>query len=264
MNLNADGSPVAYPGEFIRVIIGSTIHGLNVAGMDDLDLMGVCLETPEQMMGLGKQFEQHVWRTQPEGVPSGVGDVDLTSYGLRKFLRLAAKGNPTIINLLFVPESGRHIDGALGDELRALTPQIISREAAARYRGYLLSQKERLMGVRGQKHTGYTRRLKYMAGAGWDQKYASHMIRLGVQGVELLETGHISLPMQEPLRSAVRAIRQDEVSLEDCIAWAERLEAKLEKLADESDLPEHPDREALNQWLIRTYLTAWNTSNPVS
>jgi hypothetical protein len=89
IKLNADGSPRAYPGEFLRVIIGSTIHGLHVAGTDDLDLMGVKLETAAEGCGLAKQFEHHTWRTQPEGQPSGPGDVDLTIYSLRKFVRLA-------------------------------------------------------------------------------------------------------------------------------------------------------------------------------
>src|ERR1022692_3504325 len=92
--LNESGAPMAYAGEFLRVIIGSTIHGLSVPGTDDLDLMGVKVERIDEAIGLNKPFEQHVWRTQPEGVPSGVGDVDLTVYSLQKYLRLATNGNP--------------------------------------------------------------------------------------------------------------------------------------------------------------------------
>ena len=238
------------------MVIGSTVHGLTVSGTDDLDLMGVCVEPASPAIGMGQRFEQHMYRTQPEGQPSGPGDVDLTVYSLRKYLRLAANGNPTVINLLFVPPEFRYLDEPLAVELRSLTPLIVSREAAKRYRGYLQAQKERLLGVRGQKHTGYTRRLKYQAEAGWDTKYAMHMIRLGVQGVELLETGRITLPMVEH-RAEVYAVRRGEVPLDECVAWAERLEARLLELQTCSPLPDLPDRDALNEWLVDTYLAEW-------
>ena len=260
-NLNADGSPVPYPGEFLRVIIGSTVHGLHVKGTDDLDLIGICIESAEEAIGLGKPFEQHTWRTQPEGHPSGPGDVDLSTYSLKKFLRLASNGNPTVLNVLFVGPESRHVDSELGDELRALTPQIVSREAAPRYRGYLQAQRERLLGIRGQKHTGRARRQQYMVDPGsgdrYDAKFAMHMVRLGCQGVELLTTGRISLPMQEPIRSRVLDIRLGKVPLDTCIEWTEHLDAELEDLAKTADLPDHPDRVALNKWLTRTYLDAW-------
>src|SRR5512138_138830 len=112
--------PNLYPNEFLRVVIGSTIHGLNIAGTDDLDLMGIMIEPKDVIFGLSK-FEQHVWRTQPEGEPSGAGDVDLVVYGLRKWMRLCVGGNPTVTNLLFVPHSQRHQDSEIAKELRELT-----------------------------------------------------------------------------------------------------------------------------------------------
>ena len=63
--------------------------------------MGVCIEPPEYLLGF-RRFEHFVYRTQPEGVPSGPGDLDLTVYGLRKYCRLALKGSPTTLLPLFV------------------------------------------------------------------------------------------------------------------------------------------------------------------
>lgn len=251
--------PNPYPGEFVRVVIGSTIHGLSVATTDDLDLMGVCIEPPEAALGMGKPFEQHVFRTQPEGHPSGPGDVDLTTYSLRKYLRLASNGNPTVLNLLFVQPEFRQVDGILGDELRALSPLIVSREAGARYLGYMQAQRERLLGLRGQKHTGYTRRLKYQAEAGWDTKYAMHLCRLAIQGIELLTTGRITFPVPEPDRTSLMEIRRGEWTLDGTVEWSHVLEQRLIQARDNSDLPEHPDRSALNEWLVETYLHHWES-----
>ncbi len=245
-----------YPGEFCRVVIGSTIHGLTVAETDDLDLMGVRVESPQEALGLGHPFEQHVWRTQPEGEPSGPGDVDLSVYSLRKYLRLVANGNPTVLNLLFVPKEYRFIESPLADELRSLVPLIVSREAAMRYLGYLRQQRERLTGERGQKRTGASRK-RFIGLHGYDTKYAMHMCRLGLQGVELLETGKITLPMPEGLREPLMAIRSGNATLESAVNWARVLEEKLETLRDKSRLPEHPDRPQLERWMVSAYLREW-------
>ena len=68
------------------------------------------------------RFEHFVYRTQPEGVPSGPGDLDLTVYGLRKFCRLALKGSPTTLLPLFV--DGEHLVARTeaDAELQALAP----------------------------------------------------------------------------------------------------------------------------------------------
>jgi len=55
---------------------------------------------------------------------SMAGDLDLTIYSLRKWMRLA---NPTILLLLFTPDDQLVHWDSLGSELRALTPSIISR-----------------------------------------------------------------------------------------------------------------------------------------
>jgi hypothetical protein len=79
------------------------------------------------------------------------GDLDLTIYSLRKWIRLALKGNPTILLLLFTPEDQLVFCDDLGRELRALTPAIVSRRVQEPFLGYLQAQKQRLTGERGQK-----------------------------------------------------------------------------------------------------------------
>lgn len=245
-----------YPGEFCRVVIGSTLHGMSVAETDDLDLMGVMVEPMQDAVNLAIPIEHHTWRTREQGEPSGPGDIDLSVYTLRKYLRLAANGNPTVLNLLFVPPELRHIDSALAEELRSLRPLIISREAADRYLGYLRQQRERLTGERGQKRTGASRQ-RFIGEQGYDTKYAAHMCRLGVQGVQLLEEGRITLPMEADVRDGLMEIRLGHVSLDFAISWALDLEAKLELLRDQSRMRDHPDRHQLERWMCSAYLREW-------
>jgi predicted nucleotidyltransferase len=146
-------------GTILRATVGSTVHGLHHGGQDDRDEMAVFIEPPEYLLGLRlarKQgvrnpyrFEHWVERTQPEGARSGPGDLDLVAYSLRKYVRLALKGHPTVLLLLFVPDELTLIETELGRRLRQLRPAIVSKRAGRGYLGYLRGQKERLLGTRG-------------------------------------------------------------------------------------------------------------------
>lgn len=107
----------------LRVEVGSTVHGIGQSGKDDRDEMGVCLEPYPLAAGLVSQFEQHIYRDAAarEGqhdAPSQAGDLDLTIYALRKWLRLALKGNPSVMLLLFVPAQAVVYQDARGQQLR--------------------------------------------------------------------------------------------------------------------------------------------------
>jgi uncharacterized protein len=161
---------VAEQGEILRVLVGSGVHGTAVDGQDDRDEMGICLEPAEYVCGL-RSFEQYIFRTQPEGVRSGAGDVDLTIYSARRWMRLAAHGNPTVLLPLFVADKNIIVRTEFGDEMRLLAPSLLSLKAGERFWGYLQSQRKRLLVIRGGKHTN---RPELIDMYGFDTKYAMH------------------------------------------------------------------------------------------
>jgi uncharacterized protein len=246
----------------LRGTVGSTLHGLHHGGQDDRDEMAIFLEPPEFLVGLRLArsgttwgpFEHYVERTQPEGARSGPGDLDLVAYSLRKWLRLALAGNPTVILLLFAHEEMLLACTDRGSALRELAPAIVSRRAGPRYVGYMRAQKERLLGTRGQRNVN---RPELIAAHGFDTKYAMHVARLGLQGVELLTTGRLTLPMSEPDRSRVMAIRRGDVPYEETIAEIEDIEQRLERAVTESVLPEEPDLERVDAFVLASYREAW-------
>lgn len=249
-------------GTILRGTVGSTLHGLHHGGQDDRDEMAIFLEPAEFLVGLRLaesgstwgSFEHFVDRTQPEGARSGPGDLDLVSYTLRKWLRLALGGNPTVLLLLFSPPESLLVCTAAGERLRELAPAIVSRRAGPRYLGYLRTQQERLLGTRGQRRVN---RPELIAAHGFDTKYAMHVLRLGHQGIELLTTGRLTLPMPEPSRSEIMAVRLGERSQLDVVAEIERVEAELERAYARSPLPEDPDHERVNAFVVEEYRDAW-------
>lgn len=258
----------AEDASILRAVVGSTVHGLALEGTDDHDEMGICIEPIELVIGL-QHFEQYIYRTAEERArhdpeddqrykgmtpPSQAGDLDLVIYSLRKFCRLASAGNPTILILLFAEPT---LATPLGLELRAARDMFASREAGARFLGYLKAQKERMLGTRGQMRVTRTELIeKY----GYDTKYAMQAIRLGYQGIEYLEDGKLTLPMDTVSRNWLMQVRRGEWHFPAVIKAIEECEARLLSLLDRSPLPKRPDRHAIDRFLSSAYLSTWRSN----
>jgi hypothetical protein len=253
---------VAAAGTILRAEVGSGVHGTSVSGYDDRDEMGVCIEPADAVIGF-KKFEQYEWHTaweRPGGRAnrSGHGDLDITVYSLRKWMRLAAGGNPSVLVLLFAPEDKIEEINPYGLELRRdMTQHIISLRAGERFAGYLHAQRKGLL-----SHDGKGRdvtRPELIEAFGFDTKFAGHMVRLGYQGVELLRTGRLTLPMRAYERELVKDIRLGEWTMQECLDLAEDLEAQIRSLiAVSSDLPAQPDYDKLNAWMCESYRRVWS------
>lgn len=241
----------------IRCVVGSTIHGLNVQdGIEDRDEMGVCIEDYGAALGLSAPFEQYIYRSAAEregqhNAKSQGGDLDLIVYSLRKYLRLALKGNPTVLTLLFA----EIIEGdARGSKLQELAPLIVSRKAGGAFLGYLQAQRQRLTGERGQKDVN---RPELVAKYGFDTKYAMHMLRLGFQGLELMATGRLTFPMKQPERDYLIGVRTGKESLQNVMTRGGELEKELQETWETSPLPKEPGTEAVEKWMLETYWETW-------
>jgi len=240
--------------------VGSSVHGLVLSGTDDRDEMGVCVEPRRYVVGFGK-FEQWVYRSAEEreghaGARSRAGDLDLTLYSLRKWARLALQGNPTVLLLLYLPDNALVLRTTVGEQLQKLAPAFASRKAGRRFLGYLEAQRQRLVGERGQRDIN---RPELVEKFGYDTKYAMHMLRLGYQGVEFLESGRLSLPMREPVRTHLMDVRQGRSNLADVLAECTQLEMRLSELLDSSPLPVDPDLHTVESFVMDTYASAWSS-----
>lgn len=246
---------IAEGNTILQVQVGSGLHGVTVEGTDDRDEMGVCIEPASCVIGL-EGFEQYLFRTQPEGVRSGAGDLDLAIYSLRKWTRLAANGNPTVLLLLFAPRT-EWVTAAepYASQLQDNSDLFLSKDCGRRFMGYLKAQKERMLGLRNQR----TNRPELIDLYGFDTKFAYHAIRLGLQGIELMETGKITLPMPEPHRRWLTELRKGYYTKQDALDRIDTLSDDLSRLVDNTDLPDKADSLALNAWLTEVYTQWWGT-----
>ena len=239
---------IALENEILRGLVGSTAHGTGLDGHEDRDEMGIFIEPPEYVCGLSP-MDHYLFRTAPEGQRSGPDDLDLTIYSLRKFTRLAVQGNPSILLLLWLPTYLKK--EPIGERLISMREEFVSREAGERFLGYLISQRMRMTGERAKTVS----RPELVAKYGYDTKFAMHALRLGLQGYEFLTERRISVPIREPDRSILLAVRRGEVGYDEALAQIMDAEQKLRAVIDRCSLV--VDRARVNQFLIEAHAEHW-------
>lgn len=242
----------------LLVEVGSTAHGTGIPGGEDNDELGVVIEPPQQVLGLDDRgFRTVMHRTQPEGSQSGPGDTDRTLHSLRRFIRLAGSGNPSVLMALWAPVL-QATD--VGLELRGLGEMFVGRHVIPRYRGYMQSQAMRLLGLRGGGHgrRGGGGREELIAEHGYDTKYAMHAARLGYQCVELLTTRQLQLPIQGEPADWLRAVRRGDIPFGEWWECCLSLDAQLERFESDELIPEGPDLERIVRWSISAHRSMWD------
>lgn len=250
----------AWPcAQILRVTVGSTIHGISLAGVDDRDEMAIVIEPAHWALGVTHPgWEGRTIRTKPQGVRSGPGDLDLVVYTLRKWMRLAIEGNPTVLLPFFATPL------AITDEgwaARKLAPLVLSRHFLKHAIGYMQSQRKQMWTRRlapGQDGPAPYTRPHLQEKHGYDTKSAGHFLRIGYQAIELLTTGGLTLPMPADQRQRVINVRKGEWALGEVIEEGDRLLARLRALETGAvAVSDAPDVQAVEDFLAATYRRVW-------
>lgn len=217
------------PNVLLSGIVGSTAYGLAHAG-SDVDRLGMFAAPTTSLHGLHGPKESHV-TTAP----------DRTLHEAAKWCRLALGGNPTAMELAWLPPELYEVRTPLGDELIALRTSFLSaKRVRDAYLGYATQQFRRLENRADGSFSADTRKRT--------AKHARHLKRLCHQGLELYATGHLTIRVENPdeYREFGERVAAD-------AAVARPLLAYYEKAFDETRtvLPDHPDEAAVEAWLHR-------------
>ena len=205
-----------------RCIVGSTAYGLNLED-SDVDRRGFYLPPAELHWGLAGV---------PEQLESGQEDC---YWEIEKFIRLALKANPNILECLYSPLL--ETCTPLAAELIEMRHVFLSRHVHRTYNSYVLSQFKKL-----------EQDLRNQQGVRW--KHVMHLIRLLLSGVTVLKDGFVPLRV-DGHREKLLAIRRGEVPWQQVEEWRLRLHRELDEMLENTRLPEHPDYERANQFLLR-------------
>ena len=219
---------------------GSKLYGLDHAESDD-DYIGIFVEGPDVLF-LGGDHRTESLRETPDGVRNGPGDVDGQAYSVRHFFHLAAKGNPSLLAILFTPNRSIVDSTELGRKILASRELFVSAQAAGPFKGYMLAQLDRLT---GQRKGHIPNRPELVEEFGYDVKYAQQVARLAFQGIEFLTEGKITLPMPEHEKNICMGIRQGYYSYKACIDLLQMLLSQIGEAASATQLAEKPDMKGI-------------------
>jgi hypothetical protein len=210
-------------------IVGSTAYGLDHAG-SDVDRIGMFARPTIGLLGLSAPKESYVYNE-----PS-----DITWHEARKYVSLALKANPTITELLWLPEWETTTD--LGQELVAIRRSLLSaRTVRNAYLGYSTSQLRRLKDRGDGSFSADTRKRT--------QKHGRHLHRLCEQGTALHSTGQLTIRLSA---AQVQACREFGEQVADDSRIGDRMIADAERIFDQPGvLPDKPDLAAAEAWLLR-------------
>jgi len=226
--------------------MGSQSHGTYIpasrGGIDDKDVMGICVPPEPYYLGLQK-FEQ---------VDTWVDEYDIVIYEIQKFVRLLLKNNPNVMGLLWLPDN-LYIKKTPSGQLLIDNRDIFSSKLAYKsFTGYAYSQLKKMQNC---KHEGYMgeKRKALVEEFGYDTKNAAHLIRLLRMGTEFLATGQVNV--QRPDASQLIDIKQGKYSLEKVKYMAEKLFEKTEEALIHSTLPCGPDHDKAEEILVEIIST---------
>lgn len=211
-----------------RCVVGSRAYGLDDAG-SDTDLRGIYLPPADMHWSLA-------------GVPEQLEDKDaeLCYWEIQKFLALALKANPNILECLYTPLV--ELAAPLAQELLAMRDIFLSQMVYQTYNGYVMSQFRRL-----------EQDLRTSGAIKW--KHAMHLVRLLLAGVTVLREGVVPVRVVEQ-RDRLLAIRRGELPWEEINAWRLELHRQFDAAFAATRLPEQPDYARANAFLIRARRSA--------
>lgn len=112
---------------------GSHAYGTNIATSDE-DFKGLCIPPKRFFNGFSERFEQAEFKHEP----------DMVVYDIRKFFRLAADCNPSIIEVLYTTEDNHRIVTRLGKQLLDNRDLFLSRKAKHTFSGYATAQLKKI------------------------------------------------------------------------------------------------------------------------
>ncbi|MDM8557741.1 nucleotidyltransferase domain-containing protein [Candidatus Parabeggiatoa sp. HSG14] len=83
---------------------------------------------------------------------------------------------------------------------------------------------------------------------GFDTKFASNLIRLLLEGKELVSTGEILFPLS--YKDIILEIKEGKWTIKEVLDYAEQLEAEMDIVAEKSELPNKPKYDEIEQFTI--------------
>lgn len=223
--------------DILKVVVGSTAHGL--ANKDsDVDYRGVFVVPTSEILSIGPHHDETRWIE---------GKEDDTSWEIGKFLLMATKCNPTVLECFVAPiaENGPRVgtrEATYGGELRLLFPYVWnSQYVKDAFIGYGINQRKKFFENKDKRAP----------------KYATAYLRTLYNAWELLATGTFSVNLVgSPVYELCKRFKSGDYSpgevINECFKW----ETEVLK-AYKANPDKQTNMEPINEFLLKIRKDFW-------
>jgi uncharacterized protein len=211
-----------------RCVIGSRAYGLEHDD-SDTDRRGVYLPPADLHWSLF-------------GVPEQLDNPDTqeTYWEMQKFIVLALKANPNVLECLYSPIV-EHVT-EIAQEMLDMRQAFLSKMVYQTYSGYVMSQFKKL-----QTEIRNRGQIKW--------KHVMHLIRLLLSGITVLTDAFVPVRVDSH-RDKLLAIKRGEMPFEEVEAWRLQLHKDFDAAFEKTKLPDRPDYDRANALLLKARRSA--------
>ena len=207
----------------LLALVGSHAYGLETEDSDK-DYLGIYQADLEDILSTRKVQETYT-HTKP----------DWQLHELGKFVSLAIKANPTILELLWLPKDLYVEVSPLGESLIEHRDIFLSKRVGAAFGGYAYAQAKRLERRQGTFSSDTSKRTG---------KHARHCFRLLRQGAQLIQTGTMDVKVPNP----EELFALGEMPWEKIVERFSEEYMRFQRL--DNILPNEPDYESIDKLLV--------------
>ena len=209
-------------------MIGSRAYGLEHDD-SDTDRRGVYLPPAELHWSL-------------YGVPEQIDNPETqeTYWEIQKFIVLALKANPNVLECLYSPIV-EHAS-PIAQELLAMRESFLSKMVYQTYSGYVMSQFKKLQAE-----------IRNRGAIKW--KHVMHLIRLLLAGITVLNERYVPVRAVEH-REMLLSIKRGEVPFEEVDQWRIQLHKDFDCAFEKTMLPDRPNYDRANALLLKARASA--------
>lgn len=222
----------------LKVIVGSQAHGL-ATSESDYDYRGVFVMPTEKILSIGGITTETRWME---------GENDDTQWELGKFLTMATKSNPTVLECFLAPTvslggGASERDARFGAELRELFPYVWnSVDVMNAFIGYGHNQRKKFFDLKDVR----------------PHKYAVAYLRTLYQGWELLTTGTFTVKISDTaIGPTLKKWKQKDYLpgevIQFCLTWEENVRDAFEK-----NTRKETDLRPINDFILKVRKEYWN------
>lgn len=235
-----------------ETIAGSVSYGIN-SDTSDMDVVGFCIPPKEdafphlrgEIPGFGRQIQRFdVWQQHHIEDKEARQEYDFSIYSIVKYFQLSMENNPNILDSLFTPQRCVLFCSSVAQIMRENRKMFLHKGSYHKFKGYLFSQ---LHKIEQKTNSSNPKRAANIEQFGFDTKFASHAVRLGLECEQILIEGDLDI---ERNREILKSIRRGEWSLDRIKEFCSQKERHLDDLYQKTSLRHTPDEEAIKDLLM--------------